>query len=113
MAMTTGAWITYKKALATIPTSDRYAEMVRNGTMSAGLYAPHESDDQEPHDQDEVYVVIDGSGFFRIGEERQPFGPRDLLFVPAGMEHKFEDFTPNFSVWAVFYGPSGGEVGES
>ena len=107
--MSTGTWITYKKALGAIPTDDRYAEMIRRGTMSAGLYAPHESDDQEPHDQDEVYVVIDGSGFFRIGSERQPFGPGDLLFVPAGVDHKFEDFTPNFSVWAVFYGPEGGE----
>ena len=107
--MSKGAWITYKNALAAIPTTDRYAEVIRKGTMSAGLYAPHESDDQEPHDQDEVYIVIDGSGFSRIGEERQPFGPGDLLFVPAGVDHQFEGFTPNFSVWAVFYGPSGGE----
>lgn len=111
--MSTGEWITYKKALAAIGTTERYAEVIRKGTMSAGLYAPHESDDQEPHDQDEVYVVIDGSGFFRIGEERQPFGPGDLLFVPAGVDHQFESFTPNFSVWAVFYGPTGGESPES
>ena len=108
--MSTGAWITYKKALTAIPTNERYAEVIRKGTMSAGLYAPHESDDQEPHDQDEVYIVIDGSGFFRIEDERQPFGPGDLLFVPAGTVHQFEDFTPNFSVWAVFYGPPGGET---
>lgn len=111
--MSTGEWITYKKALAAIGTTERYAEVIRKGTMSAGLYAPHESDDQEPHDQDEVYVVIDGSGFFHIGEERQPFGPGDLLFVPAGVDHRFENFTPNFSVWAVFYGPPGGESPET
>lgn len=111
--MSNGEWITYKKALAAIPTSDRYAEVIRKGTMSAGLYAPHETDDQEPHDQDEVYVVIAGSGFFRIEDERQPFGSGDLLFVPAGVEHRFEDFTPNLSVWAVFYGPSGGESDEA
>ncbi|MFP5331750.1 MAG: cupin domain-containing protein [Acidimicrobiia bacterium] len=108
--MSEGKWITYRRALTAIPTEDRYAEVIRHGTMSAGLYAPHETDDQQPHDQDEVYVVIDGSGFFRIGDERQPFGPGDLLFVPAGTDHAFEDFTPNFSVWAVFYGPSGGET---
>lgn len=107
--MSNGAWITYKRALGALPTTDRYAEVLRNGTMSAGLYAPHESDDQAPHYQDEAYVVIDGTGFFRIGEERQPFGPGDLLFVPAGVDHRFEDFTPNFSTWAIFYGPEGGE----
>jgi mannose-6-phosphate isomerase-like protein (cupin superfamily) len=107
--MSNGAWIPYKKALAGISTNERYAEVLRHGTMSAGLYAPHESDDQTPHDQDEVYVVRDGSGFFRIGDERQPFGPGDLLFVPAGVDHRFEDFTPNLAVWAVFYGPGESE----
>lgn len=110
--MSEGKWITYKRALAALPTDERYAEVVRHGTMSAGLYAPHESDDQEPHDQDEVYVVINGSGFFRIGDERQPFGSGDLLFVPAGVDHAFENFTPDFSVWAVFYGPPDGETDE-
>lgn len=108
--MTSGAWIPFKRALAAIPTTDRYAELVRHGTMSAGLYAPHRTDDQVPHDQDEVYVVVDGTGFFRIEHERQPFGPGDLLFVPAGLTHRFEDFTPNLAVWAVFYGPEGGEA---
>lgn len=104
-----GEWIPFKRALAAIPASERYGEAIRHGTMSAGLYAPHESDDQEPHDQDELYVVINGSGFFRIGEERRPFGPGDLLFVAAGVEHRFEGFTPDFAVWAVFWGPDGGE----
>ncbi len=104
-----GEWIPYKRALAAIPADARYQEAIRHGTMSAGLYAPHESDDQEPHDQDELYVVINGSGFFRIADERRPFGPGDLLFVEAGVEHRFEDFTPDFAVWAVFWGPDGGE----
>lgn len=101
----------YKKALASIATEDRYAEAIRHGTMSAGVYAPHETDDQEPHDQDELYVVVTGSGFFRIGDERRPFGSGDLLFVEAGTEHRFEDFTPDFAVWAIFWGPEGGEDG--
>ena len=107
--MSTGQWITYKKALASIATDQRYAELIRHGTMSAGVYAPHETDDQEPHDQDELYVVVTGSGFFRIGDERRPFGSGDLLFVEAGVEHRFEDFTPDFAVWAIFWGPEGGE----
>jgi mannose-6-phosphate isomerase-like protein (cupin superfamily) len=110
--MSNGSWIPYKRALASIPTTDRYAEMIRHGTMSAGLYAPHQTDDQEPHDQDEVYVVIDGSGFFRIGDERQPFGPGDMLWVRAGVDHRFEDFTPNFSAWVIFYGSEGGEAAD-
>lgn len=104
-----GESITFKQALARLPAKERYAEVIRHGSMSAGLYAPHQTDEQEPHDQDELYVVVNGSGFFRIGNERTPFGPGDLIFVPAEAEHRFEDFTPDFAVWAVFYGPEGGE----
>jgi len=107
--MSKGAWITFKRALASIGASERYAEVINHGSLSAGIYAPHQTDDQQPHDQDEVYVVINGSGFFRVENERQPFGPGDLLFVPAETEHRFEDFTPDFAVWKIRWGPRGGE----
>jgi hypothetical protein len=32
------------------------------------------------------------------------------MFVAAGTEHYFEDFTEDLAVWVVFYGPDGGEV---
>jgi len=35
--------------------------------------------------------------------------PGDLLFVPAGIVHRFEDFTDDFATWVMFYGPEGGE----
>jgi mannose-6-phosphate isomerase-like protein (cupin superfamily) len=56
-----------------------------------------------------VYVVVEGRGVFRRGTERQPFGPGDLLFVPAGEEHCFEQFSDDLAVWVIFYGPQGGE----
>ena len=59
---------------------------------------------------DEVYVVAGGSGEFVCGDERQPFRPEDLLFAAAGVEHRFENFTEDFAVWVMFYGPEGGEV---
>ncbi|MFT4663412.1 MAG: mannose-6-phosphate isomerase-like protein (cupin superfamily) [Polaribacter sp.] len=65
---------------------------------------------QEPHKQDEVYVVISGTGTFINGETTSPFGPRDFLFVPAGVEHRFVDFTDDFSTWVIFYGKNGGET---
>ena len=43
------------------------------------------------------------------GEERHPFNAGDLLFVPAGVVHRFEDFSDDFSTWVIFYGPEGGE----
>lgn len=35
--------------------------------------------------------------------------PGDLLFVPAGVVHRFEEFTDDFATWVMFYGPEGGE----
>jgi quercetin dioxygenase-like cupin family protein len=54
--------------------------------------------------------VAQGSGFFRNGESRHRFVPGDLLFVPAGVIHRFEDFTDDLAVWVLFYGPEGGEA---
>ncbi|MDQ3378133.1 MAG: cupin domain-containing protein, partial [Actinomycetota bacterium] len=38
--------------------------------------------------------------------------PGDALFVPAGVEHRFENFTDDLVAWVVFYGPEGGEEPE-
>ena len=44
-----------------------------------------------------------------LGEERVIFTAGDVLFVPAGTVHRFEQTSPDFSTWIVFYGPEGGE----
>lgn len=59
--------------------------------------------------RDEVYFVTRGKRFFFDGERRHSVGPGSFLLVPAGQIHRFEDFSSNFTVWAVFYGPEGGE----
>jgi mannose-6-phosphate isomerase-like protein (cupin superfamily) len=94
--------IPYKTALASLASDERYSEVLRHESLSAGIYVPHESDDQDTHAEDEFYVVVNGSGFVVFGEDRQPFGPGDLIFVPAGVHHQFQDFTPDFAVWAIF-----------
>ena len=46
-----------------------------------------------------------------MGGQRIAFGPGDVLFVGAKVEHRFEDFSDDFATWVVFYGPRGGEQG--
>lgn len=94
------------------PKGERYAVAFERGSLSVELYAPRGHDPQQPHDQDEVYVVVSGSGDFVCGGDRMAFGPGDLLFVPAGTVHRFEDFTDDLAVWVIFYGPRGGELAE-
>src|SRR5262249_42457169 len=72
-------------------------------------FAPRGVDTQTPHRRDEVYVVVRGAGWFVNGPDRHRLGPGDLLFVPAGVEHRFEEFSDDLAVWVVFYGPEGGE----
>ena len=86
-----------------------YGVLLEHGTLELGFYKPVGTDLQSPHDQDEIYIVQSGSGYFVHGDKREPFEPGEALFVPAGDTHRFEDFSDDFAAWVVFYGPEGGE----
>src|SRR4029450_11633277 len=92
------------------PNGERWTTLLEHGTLDVEIYAPRGSDPQQPHTRDEIYVVVEGSGDFVNGEERQRFAPGDLLFVPSHVDHRFENFTDNLVVWVIFYGPEGGEA---
>ncbi|WP_266168983.1 cupin domain-containing protein [Dyella subtropica] len=96
-------------ALEKVETS--FAAIFRHGSLEVEIYRPVGVDPQTPHRRDELYVVIAGSGQFVCDGVRRPFEPGEVLFVPAGMEHRFEGFSEDFCTWVFFYGPDGGEVG--
>jgi mannose-6-phosphate isomerase-like protein (cupin superfamily) len=96
--------------LAAASEDGRYGVLLRSGTMELGFYKPGGVDPQQPHDQDEIYIVQCGSGTFVIGDKRRPFSQGEALFVPAGAVHRFENFSDDFAAWVVFYGPPGGET---
>lgn len=92
----------------------RSVALFEHGTLQVKLYVPRGSngekeDPQQPHARDEIYVVAQGSGVFFNGTDRRLLQTGDLLFAPAGSAHRFEDFTDDFAVWVMFYGPEGGE----
>lgn len=89
--------------------TEEFAVLFEHGSLAVEIYKPHQVDKQQPHARDEVYVVASGKGFFINGDSRQPFEPGEVLFVPAGVEHRFEDFSEDFATWVFFYGPEGGE----
>lgn len=97
--------------LARLPgeNGERFVVAFEHGTLSVEFYAPRGHDPQQPHTRDEAYVVVTGSGTFVHGDTRTPFGAGDFLFVPAGVAHRFEDFSDDLGVWVLFYGPEGGE----
>jgi mannose-6-phosphate isomerase-like protein (cupin superfamily) len=75
------------------------------GDIELRLYAPRGKDEQVPHDRDELYVVMAGTGRFKRGSETVPFGPGDVLFAAAHEEHRFLDFSADLQLWVLFYGP--------
>jgi mannose-6-phosphate isomerase-like protein (cupin superfamily) len=86
-----------------------YVDALRHGSMRLGLYRPVGTDTQGPHKQDELYVVVSGQGGFIKSGERVEVAVHDVLFVEAGAEHRFVDFSDDFAVWVIFWGPEGGE----
>ena len=105
--------MTVGNALEALGRSDEpFVELFRHGTLSVEYYRPESVDRQSPHTRDEVYVVASGSGWFVNGDDRHAFETGEVLFVPAGMEHRFVDFTDDFATWVFFWGPEGGEAGD-
>ena len=85
----------------------RYYECLRVPAMSAGLYvlAAGSADPQQPHNEDEMYYVVSGQGRFRAGSEDCEVSSGSLLFVAAGIEHKFYDVKQELTV-LVFFAPA-------
>lgn len=89
--------------------TDHYFVGLASGTMELGLYRPDGLDPQNPHKQDEIYIIRTGTADFLRDNERISVSVGDTLFVPAGMEHRFVNFSDDFDTWVVFWGPEGGE----
>jgi mannose-6-phosphate isomerase-like protein (cupin superfamily) len=64
------------------------------------LWAP-EPDHQQPHDDDEVYVVLDGWGSLEVEGESIALEPGKAVFVPAHARHQFVGYE-QLSVLVVF-----------
>lgn len=84
-------------------TSSVFISLLRERGVEVEVYRPRGKDMQTPHARDELYVVIAGAGMFVNGDQRHPFEAGEVLFVPKGVEHRFEDFTDDFSTWVIFF----------
>jgi mannose-6-phosphate isomerase-like protein (cupin superfamily) len=91
-------------ALGNLKDDETYKRLIEKTDFDVGMYRPNETDDQTPHERDEVYVVATGTGEFVCAGERQAFVAGDLFYVPAGIEHRFENYSGDFSTWVVFIG---------
>ncbi|MGE5110729.1 MAG: cupin domain-containing protein [Acidobacteriaceae bacterium] len=101
------------ESLIPTPAGEHFLTVLQRGTLTAklslGRFAPRPNR-QTPHLQDELYVIVRGHGVLFHDGRLDPFHAGDLIFVAAGTEHHFEEFSDDLAVWVLFYGPEGGEV---
>ncbi|HEY7561592.1 MAG TPA: cupin domain-containing protein [Gaiellaceae bacterium] len=74
--------------------------------LEVGVYvlvAP-EPDRQQPHDDDEVYVVLEGRGTLEVEDEQVDMTEGQAMFVAAGAEHRFTGYE-SLSLLVIFAKP--------
>jgi mannose-6-phosphate isomerase-like protein (cupin superfamily) len=100
------------------PSGKLYREFLRVPAMSAGLYVlpAGKTDPQKPHQEDELYYVIRGHARMRVGSKPQAVRDQaqedqsedravsegSVIFVAAGVEHRFYDIAEELVVLVVF-----------
>ncbi len=83
-----------------------YIDFLASNELSVGLaiWPVGATDRQQPHREDEVYYVISGRGVIRVSHEDQELKAGTLVFVGAGVEHRFHDIEEDLRV-LVFWAP--------
>ena len=71
--------------------------------LEVGVYvlvAP-EPDRQQPHEDDELYIVLEGTGVLQVEGKDVPVREGTAVFVEAGAEHRFTAYE-HLSVLVIF-----------
>jgi mannose-6-phosphate isomerase-like protein (cupin superfamily) len=81
-----------------------WVEHLRVPDLSVGTYSIPAAgfDGQEPHSEDEIYLVTAGEGTLESGGARVRVGPGAVIYVPAGEVHRFTDITEDLAVVVIF-----------
>ena len=88
---------------------ERYYEFFRSRSLSLGIYglSAGESHPQQPHTEDEVYFIVQGSGQMGIGGRDRAVKQGSVVFVEAGAQHGFHSIEEDLEVLVVFAPPQG------
>jgi mannose-6-phosphate isomerase-like protein (cupin superfamily) len=84
-----------------------YSEFLRVPAMSAGVYVLPAGgvDPQSPHQEDEMYYIVRGRARMRFGSEDSAVSEGSIIFVAAGVEHRFYEIAEELMV-LVFFAPA-------
>ena len=81
-----------------------YYEFLRKPSISVGLYVlgAGQDDPQQPHTEDEVYHVVRGRATIRVADEDRPVGPGSVVYVAAGVPHRFHTIEEELEILVAF-----------
>jgi mannose-6-phosphate isomerase-like protein (cupin superfamily) len=81
-----------------------YHEFLRVPAMSAGIYVlpPSATDNQTPHQEDEIYYVVRGKAKMRQGRDERSISQGDVIFVGKHLEHRFFDIAEELVLLVIF-----------
>jgi quercetin dioxygenase-like cupin family protein len=81
-----------------------WIEHLRVPDLSVGSYSipAGGTDGQEPHTEDEIYVVTAGRAVLAASGERADVGPGSVIYVAADEPHRFTEITEDLAVVVLF-----------
>jgi mannose-6-phosphate isomerase-like protein (cupin superfamily) len=81
-----------------------YREFLRVPTLSCGLYRLEKGskDMQTPHDEDEMYYVLEGRARLKVGDEEREISAGTALFVEAAETHSFFEIEEDMTLLVFF-----------
>jgi len=87
-----------------VKTNRPWLEFINKASMRMGLYelAVGGTDNQTPHQEDEVYYVVEGSGILEVGDDTYAASPGSLIYVKAHVPHQFVDIKEDLKVLVIF-----------
>ena len=91
---------------------ERYLEFFKADNLSLGIYSlpTGDVDPQQPHTEDEIYYVVSGNAKLMVEDVDRSVKPGSIVFVQAGVAHRFHDVTENLMVMVVFAPPRGSQA---
>jgi mannose-6-phosphate isomerase-like protein (cupin superfamily) len=91
------------------PGEHTYTDFFRREMLSLGMsvWPAGGEDAQEPHTEDEVYVVMSGRARVRVAGEDRPVRAGSIVYVATGVEHRFHSVEEDLHV-LVFWSPPHG-----
>lgn len=81
-----------------------YSEFLTTPNLSVGLYElpSGDNDPQQPHTEDEVYIILRGKGKIRVSEDVRDVAPGSVVYITAGVKHKFFNIIETITMLVIF-----------